>query len=110
MNRPDRNNFDENEIHKYIILMEQYVDKLENDIDDLEYAYESLEDQIEDKEGDINYLESQLESSNKCFIENGSILDEMTTDWLKQPNNWDMVKSLATQNQFDNEFAKTINK
>ena len=40
MNRPDRNNFDENEIHKYIILMEQYVDKLENDIDDLEYAYE----------------------------------------------------------------------
>ena len=53
MNRPDRNNFDENEIHKYIILMEQYVDKLENDIDDLEYAYESLEDQIEDKEGDI---------------------------------------------------------
>lgn len=106
MNRPDRNNFDENDIHKYIILMEQYADKLEGDIDDLEYDNEKLNDQIEDRESDINYLESELESFNKTFIGNGSILDEMTTDWLKQPNNWDFVKSLATQNQLENKITR----
>ena len=119
MNRPDRNNFDENDIHKYIILIEQYADKLEGDIDDLEWHNNKLERSKDDLEEDINYLESELESFNKTFIGNGSILDEMTTDWLKQPNNWEFVKSLATQNQLenkiiryyeaDNEFAKQLN-
>jgi predicted RNase H-like nuclease (RuvC/YqgF family) len=106
MNRPDRNNFDENDIHKYIILIEQYADKLEGDIDDLEWHNNKLERSKDDLEEDINYLESELESFNKTFIGNGSILDEMTTDWLKQPNNWDFIKSLATQNQLENKIIK----
>jgi hypothetical protein len=32
-----------------------------------------------------------------------SILDDMTRDWLSDTDNWDIVKKLATANQFDSK-------
>lgn len=106
MNRPDRNDFDENEIYKYIMLLEQYADHLESKNEDLEYLNDKLEQSKDDLEEEIYRLEDKLESFNITFIENGSILDEMTTDWLKQPNNWDFIKSLSTQNQLENKITR----
>jgi hypothetical protein len=57
MNKPNKNDFDDHEMYKYNMLLEEYIDK---------------------------YL-----------IKADNILDEITIDWLKDNNNWEIVRQMA---------------
>jgi chromosome segregation ATPase len=96
MNRPDRNDFDDHEIYKYIILLEEYTDQLEEENDDLQSEVDSLESKNNRLFDEDEWLEDELEEiQNSNPIIGGSILDEMTREWLLNENNWEMVKQMA---------------
>ena len=67
MNKPNKNDFDDHEIYKYIMLLEEYIDELEDENKKL----------------------------RENLIKADNILDEMTIDWLKNDNNWEIVKQMA---------------
>jgi hypothetical protein len=67
MNKPNKNDFDDHEIYKYIMLLEECIDELEDENKKL----------------------------RENLIKADSILDEMTIDWLKNDNNWEIVKQMA---------------
>ena len=67
MNKPNKNDFDDHEIYKYIMLLEECIDELEDENKKL----------------------------RENLIKADNILDEMTIDWLKNDNNWEIVKQMA---------------
>ena len=67
MNKPNKEDFDDHEIYKYIMLLEECIDELEDENKKL----------------------------RENLIKADSILDEMTIDWLKNDNNWEIVKQMA---------------
>jgi hypothetical protein len=88
MNKPDRNEFDDKNIYKYVTLFEEYTDELEREIDEWRENYECKKDDVEELLNEIDQLKDQV-------VGEGSILDAMTINWLKQPNNWEIVKQMA---------------
>jgi hypothetical protein len=67
MNKPNKEDFDDHEIYKYIMLLEECIDELED----------------ENKKLRNNLIKAD------------NILDEMTIDWLRDDSNWEMVKQMA---------------
>jgi hypothetical protein len=67
MNKPNKNDFDDHEIYKYIMLLEEYIDELED----------------ENKKLRNNLIKAD------------NILDEMTIDWLRDDSNWEIIKQMA---------------
>jgi uncharacterized coiled-coil DUF342 family protein len=77
------------------------LEELKNQIISLEEKNEDLKDRIEELEDenlDLNHTINQLNLEIQG-LPNDSILDQMTIDWLKEPMNWKIVRSLATQNE-----------
>jgi hypothetical protein len=96
MNRPDRNDFDEKEIYKYITLLEEYADHLESENDAYGWEVNSLEMANNDLISENEELEEEIdELKNSNTLYGNSILDEMTRDWLSNENNWETVKQIA---------------
>jgi hypothetical protein len=67
MNKPNKNDFDDHEIYKYIMLLEECIDELED----------------ENKKLRNNLIKAD------------NILDEMTIDWLRDDSNWEIIKQMA---------------
>lgn len=88
MNKPDRNEFDDKNIYKYMTLFEEYTDELEKEIDEWRENYACKKDDVEELLNEIDQLKDQT-------VGEGSILDAMTINWLRQPNNWELVKQMA---------------
>lgn len=88
MNKPDRNEFDDKNIYKYMTLFEEYTDELEREIDEWRENYACKKDDVEELLNEIDQLKDQT-------VGEGSILDAMTINWLRQPNNWEIVKQMA---------------
>ena len=110
MNRPDRNDFDDHEIYKYIILLEEYTDQLEEENDDLQSEVDNLERENNRLFDGNEKLEDELEEiQNSNPIIGGSILDELTREWLSKEKNWEIVKKLATSNEFELKLIKYMN-
>ena len=87
---------EEGDIHEYYAMLEEYVDDLLVEID-------RLEDQIDDLENEVSNHEDTIDGLLKIMYHRNSILDDMTRDWLSDTDNWDIVKKLATANQFDSK-------
>ena len=67
MNKPNKEDFDDHEIYKYIMLLEECIDELED----------------ENKKLRNNLIKAD------------NILDEMTIDWLRDDSNWEIIKQMA---------------
>jgi hypothetical protein len=67
MNKPNKNDFDDHEIYKYIMLLEECIDELED----------------ENKKLRNNLIKAD------------NILDEMTIDWLRDDSNWEIIKQMT---------------
>ena len=110
MNRPNKNNFDDDEMYKYIILLEEYTNYLEEENDDLQLEVDTLERKNNRLFDENEKLEDELEEiQNFNPIIGGSILDEMTREWLSKEKNWEIVKKLATSNEFELKLIKYMN-
>jgi hypothetical protein len=96
MSRPKKSDYDDNDIHEYYAMLEEYVDDLLIDNSRLEHEIDDLENEVSDHEDTIDGLLEIMYHRN-------SILDDMTRDWLSDTDNWDIVKKLATANQFDSK-------
>jgi hypothetical protein len=64
MNKPNKEDFDDHEIYKYIMLLEECIDELED----------------ENKKLRNNLIKAD------------NILDEMTIDWLRDDSNWEIIE------------------
>jgi predicted nuclease with TOPRIM domain len=103
MSRPKKSDYDDNDIHEYYAMLEEYVDDLLVDIDRLENQIDDLEEQIDDLENEVSNHEDTIDGLLEIMYHRNSILDDMTRDWLSDTDNWDIVKKLATANQFDSK-------
>jgi TolA-binding protein len=103
MSRPKKSDYDDNDIHEYYAMLEEYVDDLLVDIDRLEDQIDDLEEQIDDLENEVSNNEDTIDGLLEIMYHRNSILDDMTRDWLSDTDNWDIVKKLATANQFDSK-------
>jgi peptidoglycan hydrolase CwlO-like protein len=95
MNKPNRNEFDEKDIYKYVTLFEEYTDELEREIEEWREKYEWEANDAEELLSEIKDLNTEISQLKDQIVGEGSILDAMTIDWLKQPNNWEIVKQMA---------------
>jgi FtsZ-binding cell division protein ZapB len=110
MNRPNKNNFDDDEMYKYIILLEEYTNYLEEENDDLQLEVDTLERKNNRLFNENERLEDELEEiQNFSPIIRGNILDELTREWLLNKSNWEIVKKLATSNEFEPLLTKYMN-
>jgi peptidoglycan hydrolase CwlO-like protein len=95
MNKPNRNEFDEKDIYKYVTLFEEYTDELEREIEEWREKYEWEANDAEELLSEIKDLNTEISQLKDQIVGEDSILDAMTIDWLKQSNNWEIVKQMA---------------
>jgi len=95
MSKPNRNEFDEKDIYKYVTLFEEYTDELEREIEEWRENYEWEKNDTEELLSEIKDLNTEISQLKDQIVGEDNILDAMTIDWLKQPNNWEIVKQMA---------------
>lgn len=95
MNKPNRNEFDDKNIYKYVTLFEEYTSELEREIEEWRENYEWEKNDTEELLSEIKDLNTEISQLKDQIVGEDNILDAMTIDWLKQSNNWEIVKQMA---------------
>ena len=95
MNKPNKKDFNEQDIYKYVTLLEEYIAYLEERMKNFEVEILGIEIRNTRLKNEKDDLEAEIRRLKEYPIGGNSILDEMAIDWLRDDSNWKIIKQMA---------------